>query len=56
MPPVRKLKSSPRTSVFDTIRQRLHTSAVPDQLPCRDREFSEIYEFLRAKLDARVGG
>ena len=42
--------------LFDDIRQRLHASAVPQQLPCRDDEFRQIYDFLRSKVQARIGG
>ena len=56
MPKIKSAKRSADTNVFDVIRQRLHTSAIPEQLPCRDKEFTEIYQFLRAKLAARVGG
>ncbi|XP_072173400.1 uncharacterized protein [Diadema setosum] len=37
-------------------RVRLHVSAVPDSLPCRDQEFADIYAFVKSKLLDGTGG
>lgn len=39
-----------------TARERLHVSAVPQSLPCREKEFREIYNFLEDKLVDNCGG
>jgi len=38
------------------IRTRLHVSAVPKSLPCREEEFNNIYTFLESKLLDNSGG
>ncbi|XP_011701490.1 PREDICTED: origin recognition complex subunit 1 isoform X2 [Wasmannia auropunctata] len=38
------------------IRTRLHVSAVPKSLPCREEEFNNIYTFLESKLMDKSGG
>jgi len=35
---------------------RLHVSAVPSSLPCRDKEFTDIYNFVEGKLLDGTGG
>uniref|UniRef100_A0A182LWF2 Origin recognition complex subunit 1 n=1 Tax=Anopheles culicifacies TaxID=139723 RepID=A0A182LWF2_9DIPT len=37
-------------------RERLHVSATPSSLPCREKEYEEIYNFLEGKIYDRVGG
>lgn len=37
-------------------RRLLHVSAVPKSLPCREKEFKEIYSFLEGNLVDEVGG
>lgn len=37
-------------------RKRLHVSAVPKSLPCREKEFKEIYSFIEGNLMDDVGG
>lgn len=37
-------------------RSRLHVSAVPKSLPCREEEFNNIYTFLEGKLIDKSGG
>ncbi len=62
-----KVKKRPPISTFaNPIREaqaRLHVSAVPDSLPCREAEFAEVFAFAEAKLqngdddgDASSGG
>ncbi|EEC13090.1 Cdc6 protein, putative [Ixodes scapularis] len=36
--------------------QRLHVSAVPECLPCREQEFADIYSFIDGKLQDGTGG
>ncbi|XP_060078771.1 origin recognition complex subunit 1-like [Ylistrum balloti] len=47
--------SSP-TSVLEEARARLHVSAVPDSLPCRDKEFDDIFSFVESKILDGTGG
>ncbi|XP_069128426.1 origin recognition complex subunit 1-like [Argopecten irradians] len=47
--------SSP-TSILEEARARLHVSAVPDSLPCRDKEFDDIYSFVESKILDGTGG
>ena len=35
---------------------RLHVSAVPDSLPCREDEFAEVLSFTESKLSEGTGG
>ena len=35
---------------------RLHVSALPDTLPCREDEFSDIYQFVQGKIYDGTGG
>lgn len=37
-------------------RERLHVSAVPQSLPCREKEYNEIYNFLEGKIIDSCGG
>lgn len=41
---------------LEKIRERLQVSAVPASLPCREKEFSSIYEFIMGKLTDGSGG
>ncbi|XP_075472455.1 origin recognition complex subunit 1 isoform X2 [Ascaphus truei] len=43
-------------SVLEEARVRLHVSAVPDSLPCREQEFQDIYHFVESKLLDSTGG
>lgn len=36
--------------------KRLHVSAVPESLPCREEEFQDIYNFVESKLIDGTGG
>eukprot|EP00794_Sanderia_malayensis_P008149 gene8149-9021_t len=47
--------ATPRTPL-EHARQRLHVSAVPDSLPCREQEFADIYSFIHGKLSSDIGG
>lgn len=35
---------------------RLHVSAVPDSLPCRETEFEDIFNFVESKILDGTGG
>lgn len=37
-------------------RKMLHVSAFPSSLPCREKEFQEIYSFLSTNLEDEIGG
>lgn len=37
-------------------RERLHVSVVPKSLPCREKEFENIYTFLEGKIHDQCGG
>lgn len=41
---------------LEMVRDRLQVSAVPESLPCREKEFATIYEFITGKLDDGTGG
>ncbi|XP_067141497.1 origin recognition complex subunit 1-like [Centruroides vittatus] len=49
--PIIELKSP-----LEEARRKLHVSAVPDSLPCREYEFSDIYSFVEGKLLNGTGG
>lgn len=42
--------------LFPILFVRLHVSAVPSSLPCRDKEFTDIYNFVEGKLLDGTGG
>lgn len=41
---------------LEMVRERLHVSAVPQSLPCREKEFNNIYAFVVGKLVDKCGG
>ncbi|XP_076462383.1 uncharacterized protein LOC143294790 [Babylonia areolata] len=41
---------------MDEARARLHVSAVPETLPCREAEFDDIYRFVESKVLDGTGG
>ncbi|NWR52801.1 ORC1 protein, partial [Regulus satrapa] len=43
-------------SVLEDARLRLHVSAIPESLPCREEEFQDIYNFVESKLIDGTGG
>ncbi|XP_071534634.1 origin recognition complex subunit 1 isoform X2 [Panulirus ornatus] len=55
MPAREGLLKHPQTSL-EIARARLHVSAVPDSLPCRENEFQDIYSFVEGKLLDGTGG
>lgn len=52
----RNLAVQEPASVLEEARLRLHVSAVPDSLPCREQEFQDIYSFVESKLLDGTGG
>lgn len=42
--------------MLEEARLRLHVSAIPESLPCREQEFQDIYNFVESKLLDRTGG
>ncbi|XP_076295367.1 origin recognition complex subunit 1 [Lasioglossum baleicum] len=44
------------TTPLQEARSRLHVSAVPKSLPCREEEFNNIFTFLKGKLEDKSGG
>ncbi|KNC87403.1 hypothetical protein, variant [Sphaeroforma arctica JP610] len=42
--------------VYEKARRMLHVSAVPDNLPCRENEFAEIYGFAEGHITGRESG
>ena len=41
---------------FSFLIKRLHVSAIPESLPCREEEFQDIYNFVESKLVDGTGG
>ena len=59
MTPVMPKRSKTLTDNLSPIQEaqvRLHVSAVPDSLPCREHEFAEIFGFTESKLHEGTGG
>ncbi|KAI8339651.1 P-loop containing nucleoside triphosphate hydrolase protein [Chlamydoabsidia padenii] len=55
--PLRKVQTGDTTSLtsYELARERLHVSAVPDSLPCREDEFDEISGYLESALQEGTG-
>ncbi|XP_077189856.1 origin recognition complex subunit 1 isoform X2 [Paroedura picta] len=43
-------------NMLEEARIRLHVSAVPESLPCREKEFQDVYNFIESKLIDGTGG
>ncbi|XP_005151186.2 origin recognition complex subunit 1 [Melopsittacus undulatus] len=54
--PKRKNATQKPASVLEEARLRLHVSAVPESLPCREEEYQDIYNFVESKLIDETGG
>ncbi|XP_029639038.1 origin recognition complex subunit 1-like [Octopus sinensis] len=54
--PERVKPMSKSGDVFEVARGRLHVSAVPESLPCREKEFADIYSFVESKILDGTGG
>ncbi|KAM7098320.1 origin recognition complex subunit 1 isoform 2-T5 [Molossus nigricans] len=52
----RNLAAQGPANVLEEARLSLHVSAVPDSLPCREKEFQDIYNFVESKLLDHTGG
>ena len=58
-PSVPRRKSRIQTENLSPLQEaqvRLHVSAVPESLPCREDEFAEILSFTEAKIEQGTGG
>ncbi|KAL5290488.1 ORC1 family protein [Megaselia abdita] len=51
-----KTSKDSRKSNLQITRERLHVSAIPSSLPCRESEFNNIYQFLEGKIQDQCGG
>jgi len=54
--PSRPMPLPENVDAITEAQQRLHVSAVPMSLPCREDEFSEIYGYIVGKMEEGVGG
>ncbi|XP_068175922.1 origin recognition complex subunit 1 isoform X2 [Antennarius striatus] len=54
--PGRSLPVRQPANVLEEARSRLHVSAVPESLPCREQEFQDIYSFVESKILDGTGG
>ncbi|XP_022087380.1 origin recognition complex subunit 1-like [Acanthaster planci] len=53
---VRRTPCKTPSKILEHARARLHVSAVPDSLPCREHEFADIYTFVKSKILDGTGG
>ncbi|KAF7722245.1 Origin recognition complex, subunit 1 [Apophysomyces ossiformis] len=56
--PLRRLQQQERNeplSPYELARERLHVSAVPESLPCREDEFAEIMGYLEGAIEEGTG-
>ena len=51
----RSAPMSAASTPFEYARERLHVSAVPGTLPCRDEEFAEIYSTVENAVTSNKG-
>ncbi|XP_070564136.1 origin recognition complex subunit 1-like [Ptychodera flava] len=54
--PQRRKPCLPPKSPLEAARAKLHVSAVPETLPCREEEFADIYGFVESKVLDGTGG
>eukprot|EP00062_Callorhinchus_milii_P014583 gi/632963907/ref/XP_007898140.1/ PREDICTED: origin recognition complex subunit 1 [Callorhinchus milii] len=54
--PSRRQPVTKPVSVLEEARARLHVSAVPESLPCREQEFQDVYNFIESKVIDGTGG
>ncbi|RPA85870.1 P-loop containing nucleoside triphosphate hydrolase protein [Ascobolus immersus RN42] len=52
---LRTLSPQAHSSPFSLARSKLHVSAIPDSLPCRENEFEEVYAYLAAAISEGTG-
>lgn len=43
-------------SIYEKARIKLHVANTPDCLPCRDKQFSDIFNFVETNLKNQTGG
>jgi origin recognition complex subunit 1 len=43
-------------SIYERARIKLHVANTPDCLPCRDKQFSDIFNFIETNLKNQTGG
>ncbi|XP_068086170.1 origin recognition complex subunit 1-like [Anabrus simplex] len=55
MPARDRTVSTPNTPQEEAM-SRLHVSAVPKTLPCREKEFADIFRFIEGKILDKAGG
>lgn len=49
-------QTSDALSIYEKARIKLHVANTPDCLPCRDKQFSDIYNFIDTNLKNQTGG
>ncbi|GAB6028894.1 Origin recognition complex, subunit 1 [Chamberlinius hualienensis] len=54
--PKRTTKLQPSKCGVELARGNLHSSAIPNSLPCREKEFAEIFTFIEGKIATKTGG
>ncbi|KAM6079414.1 origin recognition complex subunit 1 isoform 1-T2 [Theristicus caerulescens] len=54
--PRRNHEAQKPAGILEGARVRLHVSAIPESLPCREEEFQDIYNFVESKLIDGTGG
>ncbi|NXR02560.1 ORC1 protein, partial [Sagittarius serpentarius] len=54
--PKRNHEAQKPASILEEAQLRLHVSAIPECLPCREEEFQDIYNFVESKLIDGTGG
>ncbi|XP_048458056.1 origin recognition complex subunit 1 [Rhincodon typus] len=54
--PLRSQQAKTPGSILEEARARLHVSALPESLPCREQEFQDIYNFVESKVIDGTGG
>ncbi|XP_060685814.1 origin recognition complex subunit 1 isoform X1 [Hemiscyllium ocellatum] len=54
--PLRTQLAKTPGNILEEARARLHVSAVPESLPCREQEFQDIYNFVESKVIDGTGG
>lgn len=52
---LRTVSTPTAATPFSLARSKLHVSAIPDSLPCREAEFSEVYTYLSAAISEGTG-
>ncbi|KAJ2962377.1 hypothetical protein NQZ79_g2550 [Umbelopsis isabellina] len=53
--PQRSQETALATTAYERARERLHVSAVPNSLPCRELEFEEIFSHIETALEEGTG-